>query len=51
MRGLLRCGPPGTGKTHTTRYPLGQLTGYTRLVLTAVTATAEDRAANGATGR
>ncbi|MGH3300906.1 MAG: AAA family ATPase [Streptosporangiaceae bacterium] len=33
-RGLLLYGPPGTGKTHTTRYLLGQLTGYTRLVLT-----------------
>jgi cell division protease FtsH len=27
-------GPPGTGKTHTTRYLLGQMDGYTRLVLT-----------------
>ncbi len=25
---------PGTGKTHTTRYLIGQLSGYTRLVLT-----------------
>jgi ATP-dependent 26S proteasome regulatory subunit len=25
---------PGTGKTHTTRYLLGQMSGYTRLVLT-----------------
>jgi ATPase family associated with various cellular activities (AAA) len=33
-RGLLLFGPPGTGKTHTTRYLLGQLDGYTRLVLT-----------------
>ncbi|MGH3155873.1 MAG: AAA family ATPase, partial [Streptosporangiaceae bacterium] len=33
-RGLLLYGPPGTGKTHTTGYLLGQLTGYTRLVLT-----------------
>jgi ATPase family associated with various cellular activities (AAA) len=33
-RGLLLYGPPGTGKTHTTRYVLGQMTGYTRLVLT-----------------
>jgi DNA polymerase III delta prime subunit len=32
--GLLLYGPPGTGKTHTTRYLLGQMTGYTRLVLT-----------------
>jgi hypothetical protein len=32
-RGLLLYGPPGTGKTHTTRYLLGQMTGYTRLVL------------------
>jgi len=33
-RGLLLYGPPGTGKTHTTRYLIGQLTGYTRLMLT-----------------
>jgi len=33
-RGLLLYGPPGTGKTHTTRYLVGQMTGYTRLVLT-----------------
>jgi MoxR-like ATPase len=33
-RGLLLHGPPGTGKTHTTRYLLGRMTGYTRLVLT-----------------
>jgi hypothetical protein len=33
-RGLLLYGPPGTGKTHTTQYLLGQMTGYTRLVLT-----------------
>jgi DNA polymerase III delta prime subunit len=33
-RGLLLYGPPGTGKTHTTRYLLGQMDGYTRLVLT-----------------
>ncbi len=33
-RGLLLYGPPGTGKTHTTRYLLGQMAGYTRLVLT-----------------
>ena len=32
-RGLLLYGPPGTGKTHTMRYLIGQLTGYTRLVL------------------
>jgi ATPase family associated with various cellular activities (AAA) len=33
-RGLLLYGPPGTGKTHTMRYLIGQMTGYTRLVLT-----------------
>lgn len=33
-RGLLLYGPPGTGKTHTTRYLIGQMTGYTRLTLT-----------------
>jgi DNA polymerase III delta prime subunit len=33
-RGLLLYGPPGTGKTHTMRYLMGQMTGYTRLVLT-----------------
>lgn len=33
-RGLLLYGPPGTGKTHTMRYLLGQMSGYTRLVLT-----------------
>jgi hypothetical protein len=33
-RGLLLYGPPGTGKTHTVRYLLGQMPGYTRLVLT-----------------
>ena len=33
-RGLLLYGPPGTGKTHTTRYLVGQMTGYTRLILT-----------------
>ncbi len=33
-RGLLLYGPPGTGKTHTMRYLLGQMGGYTRLVLT-----------------
>src|SRR5487761_60346 len=33
-RGLLLYGPPGTGKTHTTRHLLGQMTGYTRLVIT-----------------
>lgn len=32
-RGLLLYGPPGTGKTHTMRYLIGQLTGYTRLIL------------------
>jgi ATPase family associated with various cellular activities (AAA) len=33
-RGLLLYGPPGTGKTHTMRYLLGQMSDYTRLVLT-----------------
>jgi hypothetical protein len=33
-RGLLLYGPPGTGKTHTTRYLIGQMTGYTRFLLT-----------------
>jgi ATP-dependent 26S proteasome regulatory subunit len=33
-RGLLLYGPPGTGKTHTTRYLVGQMPGYTRLLLT-----------------
>jgi ATPase family associated with various cellular activities (AAA) len=33
-RGLLLYGPPGTGKTHTTRYLVGQMNGYTRLLLT-----------------
>jgi hypothetical protein len=33
-RGLLLYGPPGTGKTHTMRYLLRQMSGYTRLVLT-----------------
>ena len=33
-RGLLLYGPPGTGKTHTTRYLVGQMDGYTRLLLT-----------------
>jgi ATP-dependent 26S proteasome regulatory subunit len=32
-RGLLLYGPPGTGKTHTTRYLVGQMAGYTRLLL------------------
>ena len=32
-RGLLLYGPPGTGKTHTTRYLIGQMSGYTRLML------------------
>jgi hypothetical protein len=45
-RGLLLYGPPGTGKTHTMRYLIGQMTGYTRLILTgraliAVAAVAE----------
>ncbi len=33
-RGLLLYGPPGTGKTHTTRYLVGQMSGYTRFLLT-----------------
>jgi ATPase family associated with various cellular activities (AAA) len=33
-RGLLLYGLPGTGKTHTTRYLLGQMASHTRLVLT-----------------
>jgi hypothetical protein len=33
-RGLLLYGPPGTGKTHTMRYLVGHMPGYTRLVLT-----------------
>jgi hypothetical protein len=33
-RGLLLHGPPGTGKTHTMRYLVGQMPDYTRLVLT-----------------
>jgi hypothetical protein len=33
-RGLLLYGPPGTGKTHTTRYLVGEMAGYTRLLLT-----------------
>jgi hypothetical protein len=33
-RGLLLYGPPGTGKTHTMRYLVSQMPGYTRLVLT-----------------
>jgi hypothetical protein len=33
-RGLLLYWPPGTGKTHTTRYLIGQMTRYTRFMLT-----------------
>jgi hypothetical protein len=32
-RGLLLYGPPGTGKTHTMRYLVGRMTGYTRLLM------------------
>ncbi|MGN6524169.1 MAG: AAA family ATPase [Actinomycetes bacterium] len=32
-RGMLLYGPPGTGKTHTVRYLMGQLPGYTRILL------------------
>ena len=32
-RGVLLYGPPGTGKTHTIRYVLGQMEGYTRLIM------------------
>jgi hypothetical protein len=39
-RGLLLYGPPGTGTTHTTRYLVGQMTGYTRLTLTGRALTA-----------
>ena len=39
-RGLLLYGPPGTGKTHTVRFLLGRMTGYTRLVLTGRALTA-----------
>jgi hypothetical protein len=32
-RGLLMFGPPGTGKTHTMRYLVTQMSGYTRFLL------------------
>lgn len=44
-RGMLLYGPPGTGKTHTTRYLIGQMTGYTRFVLTGRALTAVGSAA------
>jgi hypothetical protein len=35
QKGLLFCGPPGTGKTHCIRYLAGSLKGHTTLLITA----------------
>ena len=34
-KGILLCGPPGTGKTHTIRYLASNLPGHTTLIITA----------------